>query len=231
MDWGLKHIPAYVCFANVHMTMEAHQDPAFKQMLDRASLVLADGKPLTIACRLLYKQQQERIAGMDFMPRIIEVCHQQKATIFLYGSTTEVLDLLQKKIQTEYPGVKIGGAISPPFGRTLTVEEQQQYIDQINESGAHLVFVALGCPRQEKWMANNYTKINAVLLGIGGALPVMAGVQKRSPVWMQKMALEWLYRLFQEPKRMFKRYLYTNSAFIWLFFRAWFTKNKHEASA
>nr|WP_315820525.1 WecB/TagA/CpsF family glycosyltransferase [Paraflavitalea speifideiaquila] len=123
-----------------------------------------------------------------------------------------------------YPNLKIGGAISPPFGVTLTPQELQHHIDMINQSSSHVVYVALGCPKQEKWMANNYNKINAVLLGIGGALPVLAGVQTRAPKWMQDMSLEWLFRLLQEPRRMFRRYLYTNSYFIWLLTKAWLKK-------
>jgi len=215
MQWGLSHTPAYVCFANVHMTIEAYKDPLFLEQLNNASLVVADGKPIAVASNILHGKKQERISGMDFMPRILEAANTAKASIFLYGSSDHVLEVLQKKIAITYPAVKIGGAVSPPF-RALELSEQEAYINQMNESGANLVFVALGCPKQEKWMANNYKKINATLLGVGGAFPVVAGIHKRSPEWMQRWGLEWLYRLIQEPRRMFKRYLYTNSYFLWL---------------
>lgn len=214
-EWGLQHRPGFVCFANVHMTIEAYNDPAFKNELDKASLVLPDGKPLALATRWLYRKQQERIAGMDFMPAILERASALSAKIFLYGSTEEVLNKLTTLISTQYPDVTVAGAISPPF-RPLTDAEKLADIQRINESGAHFVLVALGCPKQEKWMAANFAAINAPLLGLGGAFPVMAGVRKRSPRWMQQLSLEWLYRLLQEPRRMFKRYLYTNSLFIWL---------------
>lgn len=226
MKWGLEHTPSYVCFANVHMTIEAYKDPAFLDKLNQASLVLADGKPIAMACSLLHKKKQERISGMDFTPRILEAANEKKATVFLYGSTPQVLEALQGKIALQYPGVKMGGAISPPFGNKMESELLQQHIGQINEAGSHIVLVALGCPKQEKWMADNYTKINAVLLGVGGAFPVVAGIQQRSPKWMQDMSLEWLYRLIQEPRRMFKRYLYTNTLFIWLLFITWLKKDK-----
>ena len=107
------------------------------------------------------------------------------------------------------------GAIAPPF-RPLAEEELSTHIGQINRSGAHLVLVSLGCPKQEKWMSAHSGKINAVLLGVGGAFAVTAGLQKRSPVWMQKLGLEWLHRLLQEPSRLFKRYFITNTKFIFL---------------
>jgi N-acetylglucosaminyldiphosphoundecaprenol N-acetyl-beta-D-mannosaminyltransferase len=224
MEWGQQHTPSYVCFANVHMTIEAYKDPIFLEKLNQASLVLADGKPIAIACNLLYKRKQERISGMDFTPRLLEAANERKATVFLYGSTTKVLNALQKKIFLQYPQVKIGGTISPPFGNQMQPNLLEEHINQINGSGANIVFVALGCPKQEKWMADNHAKINAVLLGVGGAFPVMAGIQQRSPKWMQDWSLEWLYRLKQEPRRMFKRYFYTNTYFIWLLLIAWFKK-------
>ena len=127
MRWGLDHKPAYVCFANVHMTMEAHQDAGFKQNIDKASLVLADGKPIAVAGRLLYGKKQERIAGMDFMPAVLEKADQLKAKVFLYGSTPQVLEALQQKIKNDYRNVELAGAITPPF-RPLSDEELAAHI-------------------------------------------------------------------------------------------------------
>jgi len=137
-----------------------------------------------------------------------------------------VLEQLIRKIETTYPGVQVAGAISPPF-RPLSQEELNDHIDQINRSGANFVLVALGCPKQETWMALHSEKLHAVLLGLGGAFPVTAGLQKRAPVWMQRAALEWLHRLLQEPGRLFKRYLYTNLYFIVLLVKAIFRKRKY----
>ncbi|HET9056528.1 MAG TPA: WecB/TagA/CpsF family glycosyltransferase [Chitinophagaceae bacterium] len=217
---GLSHEPSFICFANVHMATEAYLDNSFLQRVDRATLVLADGKPIAAAFRWIYNKKQERIAGMDFMPRLLRVADTVRAKIFLFGSTNEVLDRLKLKINLDYPNVVIVGVLSPPF-RILSPDEQISYIDQINQHNPHFVMVSLGCPKQEKWMADNYKKINAVLLGVGGAFPVMAGIQKRSPKWMQHAGLEWCYRLVQEPIRLFKRYLTTNSLFIYLLIRQW----------
>jgi N-acetylglucosaminyldiphosphoundecaprenol N-acetyl-beta-D-mannosaminyltransferase len=215
MEWAADHRSSYVCFANVHMTIEAYKSPSFREQLNNASLVVTDGKPLAVACHALYRKKQERIAGMDFMPAILERANIEGSTIFLYGSKPDVLEALKKKISGQYPSITIGGAISPPF-RPLQPEEEQEHIRQINESGAQLVFVSLGCPKQEKWMATHYKKINAVLLGVGGAFPVTAGLQRRSPKWMQNLGLEWLHRLMAEPRRMFRRYFETNFAFLYL---------------
>lgn len=215
MQWALERQKAYVCFANVHMTIEAYRDATFRQNTNNANLVLADGQPIAAAARMLYGKKQERIAGMDFMPAILARANQRHAKVFLYGSTQQVLDVLQDKIIAQFPNVQLAGAITPPF-RPLSNEELDAHIAQINTSGAHLVLVSLGCPKQEKWMAAHSEKINAVLLGVGGAFAVTAGLQKRSPAWMQKWGLEWLHRLLQEPGRLFKRYFVTNTSFLFL---------------
>jgi N-acetylglucosaminyldiphosphoundecaprenol N-acetyl-beta-D-mannosaminyltransferase len=224
--WGLERRSGFVCFANVHMIIEAHTNATFNNLLRKAALVLPDGQPLALACRWLYRKKQERISGMDFMPALLQEAHRLKARVFLYGSTETVLEQLIRKIETTYPGVQVAGAISPPF-RPLSQEELNDHIDQINRSGANFVLVALGCPKQETWMALHSEKLHAVLLGLGGAFPVTAGLQKRAPVWMQRAALEWLHRLLQEPGRLFKRYLYTNLYFIVLLVKAIFRKRKY----
>jgi len=217
---ALEKKPSYVCFANVHMVIEAYKNRSFLEMLSKADLVLADGKPIAIACKILHHKKQERICGMDFTPRILEKANEKKLSAFIYGSTTAVISSAREKIISSYPNIRFAGAISPPF-RQLTEEEIKNDIEKINLSGADLVFVALGCPKQEKWMAENSNKINSVLLGIGAALKVFAGLEKRAPAWMQNLSLEWFYRLIQQPGRLFKRYVYTNSYFLFLLVRDW----------
>jgi N-acetylglucosaminyldiphosphoundecaprenol N-acetyl-beta-D-mannosaminyltransferase len=214
-EWGLNNLSKFVCFANVHMIIEAHTKPSFQKALNQASLILADGKPVANACGWLYGNKQQRISGMDFMPALLERANILRAKIFLYGSTENVLEKLSERIAVLYPNVIIAGEISPPF-RSLSKEERDIHIDHINASGANFVLVALGCPKQEKWMAENSPYINGTLLGLGGAFLVVAGLQKRSPKWMQDFSLEWFYRFLQEPRRMFRRYMYTNLYFIWL---------------
>ncbi len=219
-EWALKKRSSYICFANVHMIIEAYKNKSFFEKVNDADLVLADGKPVAMACRMLQHKKQERISGMDFTPLILQKANENKLSVCVYGSTAEVHNAIKEKINFKYPGISLVDFISPPF-RQLTENEIINDIEKINLSGAHIVLVALGCPKQEIWMAENSKRINAVLLGIGGALPVIAGVQKRAPVWMQNLALEWLYRLMQQPGRLFKRYVYTNSFFLFLLGRDW----------
>ncbi|MEX2379347.1 MAG: WecB/TagA/CpsF family glycosyltransferase [Vicingaceae bacterium] len=215
LNWGKAHKSAYVCFANVHMTIEAVDHPEFADVVNGANMVCADGMPLVKAVKFLHGESIERLPGMDMMVSLIEEAHKQKLSIFLYGSTQNILDKIVLKVNQIYPDAKIVGAISPPF-RTLTAAEEDEYCRRINESGANFVLVALGCPKQEKWMAKHSSEIRAVLFGVGAAFPIFVNEQKRAPLWMRKMSLEWLYRLSQDPKRLFKRYFYTNSKFILL---------------
>jgi N-acetylglucosaminyldiphosphoundecaprenol N-acetyl-beta-D-mannosaminyltransferase len=152
---------------------------------------------------------------MDLLPDLLSLAAQHKMPVFFYGGTQAVLEVTGDHISKFYPDIPFTGIYSPPF-RELTPDEEQDIIRIINASGAKIVFVALGCPKQEKWMAAMKDRINSVMIGIGAALPVLAGVQKRAPRWMQKSGLEWLYRLSQEPKRLFKRYLVTNTTYLYI---------------
>ncbi|MEZ0541032.1 WecB/TagA/CpsF family glycosyltransferase [Fibrella arboris] len=201
------------CFANVHMTVEAAGNKAFANMVNGADWVAADGVPLTWALSWLYSIQQERIAGIDMLPDLIQRAAQEQIPVFFYGSTANILEKAVAVCRERHPGILIAGTLSPPF-RELTPEEDEQMIITINRSGARIVFVALGCPKQERWMAQMRGRIHAVMLGIGGALPILAGAQSRSPNWMQRNGLEWVYRLAKEPRRLFKRYAVTNTLFI-----------------
>lgn len=215
----------YICVANVHMLIEAYQSPAFADVVNGAYLATPDGMPLLWAFKLLHGIDQERIAGMDLLSDLLFAAEKNKIPVGFYGGKSEMLDKARVYLKTVYPELMIAHAISPPF-RTLTAEEENEIVRNINESGARLIFVILGCPKQEKWMANMQNKIHAVMIGIGGALPVLAGVYKRAPEWMQQAGLEWLFRLGQEPKRLFKRYATTNSIFVYLLIREKFKRNK-----
>lgn len=218
---------SYVCVANVHMTMEAYWDPTFAAAVNGADLVTPDGMPLAKGIKSLYGIQQDRVAGMDLLPDLLKMAEKENLGVFFYGGTQAMLDQTKGYVEKRYPQLANVQFYSPPF-RPLTSDEEKEVVENINASGAHLVFVALGCPKQERWMASMKGRIQACMLGIGGALPVMIGMQKRAPKWMQKFSLEWLYRLGQEPKRLFKRYFITNTAFVYLFtkqkFHSYFKK-------
>lgn len=213
----------FVCFANAHMTVEANWQPSFAQQLTHAKFIFPDGMPLVWASKVLHQGSTERIAGMDAFPKLLEAAAAESLPVYFYGSSQEVLEAICTRCRQCYPQLRIAGALSPPFTQR-TEEAILHDIEQINQSGAKLVFVALGCPKQERWMAKYSPQIKAILLGVGGAFPVFAQVQKRAPLFWQKMGLEWLFRLIQEPKRLWKRYFMTNSVFIWLFLKNWFYK-------
>jgi N-acetylglucosaminyldiphosphoundecaprenol N-acetyl-beta-D-mannosaminyltransferase len=180
--------------------------------VNNANIATPDGMPLAKAMKWLYGIKQDRVAGMDLMPDLMRVCEEKNLSIFLYGSTDSVLSKIVAKVQIEFPKLSLY-TYSPPF-RTLEDKEKEEIIYMINEKKPDFVFVALGCPKQEKWMAEHLNKINSCMIGLGGALEVYADVKDRAPQWMQDYSLEWLYRLVQDPKRLWKRYLITNTLFV-----------------
>ncbi len=214
---------SYVCFANVHMVIEAKNDPTFCEVVNNADIVAPDGRPLSIYMNVFYKMRQERVPGMDLMPALLREAEKRNKSVYFYGSTDEILDLIIKRANKELPMLKIAGTYSPPF-RKLEDLEKQEIINKINSSSPDLLFVALGCPKQENWMAEHKGKINACMLGVGQAYNVYAGIEKRLPKWMRDLSLEWAYRLFLEPKRLWKRYLVTNTTFVMLFLGVFFQK-------
>lgn len=206
---------SYVCCANVHMVVEAYKDPLFNQVLNNADLVSPDGRPISLAISFFNKIKQERIAGMDLVPCLLQEAERRKKSVYFYGSTQEVLLRIVQKIHQDFPNLRIAGTYSPPF-RVLSQEEEEAIIQTINEAKPDLLFVSLGCPKQEKWMATHKNTIIACMLGVGQAFLTYAGLEKRAPKWARDFALEWAYRLYLEPRRLWKRYVVTNSTFLFL---------------
>lgn len=215
LGWARHRISKFVCVANVHMLMEAHWNQEFQAVLKRADLVTPDGMPLVWLMRLLGCQQQDRVAGLDLFLSVCERAQESGTRIFFIGSTEEVLANMRDRLTKEFPRLQIAGMISPPF-RELTATEDQELVNTVNASGAQVVFVALGCPKQEHWMKQHHGRINAVMVGVGAVFSLYAGFQKRAPLWVREAGLEWLYRLVQEPKRLWKRYGTTIPPFLWL---------------
>ena len=156
----------------------------------------------------------ERTTGPDYLKEVLKISAEEGYRHYFYGSTEETLKKLQDTLRKDYPGVQVAGMYSPPF-RALSEEEDKQIIDMINGANADFVWIGLGAPKQENWMAAHRGTINGLMVGVGAAFDYLAGNIERAPLWMQKCNLEWLYRLIQEPKRLFKRYFYTNTKFIW----------------
>ena len=216
ISWSSNRLSKTVCVSNVHMLVEAYWDTNFNNSLNSADMVTPDGMPLVFALKWLYGIKQDRVSGMDLLPELLKQAEAKHLKLFFYGGTDEMLEHANNHIRINYPSLLDRVAYySPPF-RQLSAAEEDQIVERINQFQTNLVFVVLGCPKQEKWLISMKGRINAVMIGIGGALPVMVGLQKRAPIWMQKASLEWLFRLIQEPKRLFKRYFVTNSVFIFL---------------
>ncbi|HEV7349179.1 WecB/TagA/CpsF family glycosyltransferase [Telluribacter sp.] len=210
----------YICVANVHMVGEAKSDSEMARALYDAELVIPDGMPLVFVMRWLYGINQERVAGCDLFPLLLARSAQVGIKVFFLGSTEYVLQSLVERCRVDIPNLIIAGIHSPPF-RPATFGERVELIQTINESGAQLVFVSLGCPKQEKWMAEMKGNIHCVMIGVGNAFPVYARVEKLAPQWMRELSLEWIFRLCQDPKRLWKRYLFNNTIFLKLFIKEW----------
>ena len=204
----------YVCFSNVHTSVMAREDSSYRNVLNEAAFVFPDGKPVAFLQQKSGIVGAERVAGPDFMQHMFRNTQDGSVSHFFYGSSQETIDSLRKKLTAKYPGINIAGMYSPPF-RPLTKEEDEAAIEMINSSGADIVWIGLGAPRQEKWMNAHKGVVKGVMMGVGAGFDFHAGTIKRAPYWIQKVGLEWLYRLTQDPKRLFKRYIVTNAKFFW----------------
>lgn len=211
--WAQRRESRYVCLCNVHSVVAARRDVAFGHVVNEADMATPDGAPVAWMLRRLGFIGQARINGPDLMWRYCEKAAQSGESIYLYGGTPDTLELLQRRLFENFPTLKIVGAYSPPF-RPLSEDEDAAVIEKINDSGAGVVWVSLGCPKQEVWMAAHRGRINAVMVGVGAAFDYHAGTILRAPLWMQRYGLEWLHRLVSEPRRLWRRYLVTNSLFV-----------------
>jgi len=216
--WGAAHESRYVCICNVHSVVTTTNDVEFKIAVNNADMATPDGAPVAWALRWLGHPGQERINGPDLMMKYLAEAERRGQVVFFYGSTEKTLERLRVALARRFPMLHIGGTYSPPF-RSLTRQEDDEVVEMINASGAHVVFVGLGCPKQEKWMAEHRGRINAVMVGVGAAFDYHSGLLRRAPLWWQKNGLEWLYRLGSEPRRLFKRYMVTNTLFVLGFVR------------
>ena len=216
-DLALLKKGSYVCVSNVHMCMEAFDSPEFASIVNSADLTIPDGKPIFWAQKLLRHTDAEQVRGQDIMNALCASAGTRTLNIGLYGGNSdELLTVVKNKLRASYPDISITYAYSPPF-RTLTAAEDADVIRQINLAKVNVLFVGIGCPKQERWMAEHKGEINCVMLGVGAAYDFIAGSKKYAPRWMQQIGMEWFFRLCSEPKRLWRRYLSTNPRFIWHF--------------
>lgn len=222
MEWLLSYLDRnitdikgdYICVSNVHTIVTSFEDSEYCKVQNDSLMAIPDGGPLsTIGNKRGYKNMH-RTTGPSLMEEIFKISAEKGYRHYFYGSTDKTLGKLKQKLYKNYPGIQIAGMYSPPF-RPLTEEEDAEVVSRINEANPDFVWIGLGAPKQEKWMALHQGKINGLMLGVGAGFDYYAGNIKRAPEWLQKSNMEWLFRLMQDPKRLFSRYFHTNTKFIW----------------
>lgn len=221
MEWTLDYFKKYikdlsgdyVCVSNVHTTVTSYEDSEYCEIQNRGIMALPDGGPLSSIGRKRGYKEMGRVTGPSLMGEIFNVSTKNKYKHYFYGSTEETLEKLQDKLEKKHPNIQIVGMYSPPF-RQITEEEDEMIIKAINNANPDFIWVGLGAPKQEKWMAMHQGKVKGLMLGVGAGFDYYAENIKRAPKWMQRNNLEWLYRLVQDPKRLLSRYLITNTKFL-----------------
>ena len=211
---GDKH---QVCVTNVYSVVTMQKDEEFRKINNSSSLVVADGMPLVWVSKLYGQSIPERVSGSDILYRLCKIAVKKQYKLFFLGSTKETLDKMCSNLAKSFPGLQIVGVYSPPFKDCFSEADNSIMIDKVNEAKPDILWVGMTAPKQEKWIYHNLDKLNVqVAIGIGAVFDFVAGKVKRAPKWMQKIGLEWLFRLTQEPRRLWRRYLVGNTIFIWL---------------
>jgi N-acetylglucosaminyldiphosphoundecaprenol N-acetyl-beta-D-mannosaminyltransferase len=225
--WVERRERNYVCFANVHGVMEAHHDPAVREAYRAARLVVADGMPLVWVGRALGREHVRRVYGPDLTLALCALAARAGHRCYFFGGGAGVAEALAAAMAQRFPGLRVAGVESPPF-RTSTPEEDEDLVRRINAAKPDIVFVGLGCPKQERWMARHRPRLAAaVLVGVGAAFDFHTGRVKQAPRWMMRTGLEWLFRLAQEPRRLWRRYLVNNPVFVLLVIRQLLGRRAH----
>ena len=204
----------YICVSNVHTTVMAYEDEEYCKVQNGGIMAIPDGGPLSSVGQKRGFKNMKRTTGPSLMGEIFKISAGKGYRHYFYGSTDETLEKLFSVLTESYPGIQIVGMYSPPF-RPMTEDEDKAIVDRINETKPDFVWVGLGAPKQEKWMAAHQGRVNGLMIGVGAGFDYHAGNIERAPEWMQKSNLEWVYRLLQDPKRLFGRYWHTNTKFIW----------------
>jgi len=231
VDWCVERALAdeggIVDLTPVHGLMLAARNPGdYGAKMNAFDVLAPDGQPVRWALNFFHKSNlADRVYGPEFTLRCCDAAARRGVPIYLYGSSPAVIEKLSHNLLERFPDLKIAGQESPPY-RALTPEENAAAIDRINASGAKLLFLGIGCPKQEEFAFAHRKSIKAVQLCVGAAFDFHAGVKRMAPKWMQKRGLEWLYRLLSEPRRLWKRYFMTNTLFILYFLREWFVGSR-----
>lgn len=204
----------YICVSNVHTVVTGMNDADYRNVTNSAFMAIPDGMPLSWVGRHRGCENMSKCSGPDVMEKLFELSEKTGYTHYFYGGSQETLDKLSEKLKIKYPKLNVVGMYSPPF-RELTKSEDEDIVNKINELKPDVIWVGLGAPKQEKWMYKHVESIkSSIMLGVGAAFNFHAGTVKRAPLWMQNHGLEWFYRLVKEPRRLWRRYLVTNTLFI-----------------
>lgn len=215
-NWVIDQQSRYICVSNVHMCMEVFDDRGYATAVNGSDLTVPDGKPIFWAQRALGNKYAQQVRGEDLMLVVCKKAENLGFSVGFFGATEELLDKLKVKLLEKFPKLDIAFIYAPPF-RAITDDEDKQYVEAINNSDIGVLFVGLGCPKQEIWMSSHKGRVNCIMLGVGAAFDFIAGTKKKAPSWVQKTGLEWLFRLISEPRRLWRRYLKHNPRFIWYF--------------
>lgn len=205
----------YICVSNVHTTVMSYENKSYCAIQNGGLFAIPDGNPLSVVSKMRGYKKAKRVTGPDLMGELFKLSETTGYTHYFYGSTQETLEILAEKLKEHYPGLKVAGMYSPPYKKDVFVESDK-FVREINELNPDFFWVGLGAPKQEEWMAIHKGKINGIMIGVGAGFNYYAENLKRAPRWMQKMSLEWVYRLIQDPKRLAGRYCKTNCRFLWL---------------
>jgi len=203
----------YVCFSTVHMIMESHDNPEYGAKVNAADLVIPDGMPLVWMQKLQKEKRAARVRANDLMIMLCAYAEKNDLSVGFYGGQQSVIDAILERAKNDFPKLKIAYAFSPPF-RPLTEAEDARITEEINEAKSDILFMGLGCPKQENWMAAHRDKTKAIMLGVGASFDFFAGNVRESPAFVGRLGLEWLFRLTQEPRRLWRRYLILNPRFV-----------------
>jgi len=203
----------YVCFSTVHMVMEGHDDPSFADIVNAADMIVPDGMPLVWMQKRQGHPEANRVRANDLMTELCKYAETNGRSVGFYGAAPEVIDAIKSRIARDMPNLKVAYAYSPPY-RALTDDEDAEITDEINCTKPDFLFVGLGCPKQERWMNSHRDRLSTVSLGVGASFDFFAGNVRECPPWIGSLGLEWLYRLTQEPKRLWRRYLILNPRFM-----------------
>lgn len=212
--WAARRESRYVSICDAHSIVRARQDSAHGRHIRGADMVTPDGWPVARVLKYTVQPDQQRINGPDLMGHLLAAAEQRGLSVYFYGTTDDTLARLARAVRAAHPDLVIAGMLSPPF-RPLTPEEDADHVARINASGAHLVMTGLGCPKEDRWMHEHRGRVQGVMLGIGAGIDFHAGTVTRAPQWMRDHGLEWFFRLWQEPRRLWKRYLVHNTLFVW----------------